>query len=327
MDGSIMIINVNQHALKSLSCFAAVTFFSISQICTYECFINSNAMSVLYFVSIISKPLFFIIIGYMDEVGKLTRNDIIIKVKSIISIMLFWNIFLFIIKPEYIQRGYILQDGILIKIGIIYLMYPVILKGIKHIKVTASIFSGLVVVVALLDLFSPLHHHDDPFFISSYSFIWVWGGYYIFGHMLGEAPGRQFTKKRSVFYAARILVIPCGLSLFFYERYLSMQTQISIAGWFVLEHLHLLAMSLALFILFDNANIKNKWITKIVEFISPAMVGVYIVHYSVFYFITTIYDFNDARLKFTLLILVFLVSVLVSRLLLLNRLTARIISF
>ncbi|AHG22459.1 hypothetical protein Z042_24755 [Chania multitudinisentens RB-25] len=319
--------SVNQHALKSLSCFAAVTFFSTSQICAYECFLNANAMSVFYFLSIISKPLFFIIIGYMDEIEELTKKDILIKIKSIIIIMIFWNIVLSLITTQYIQQGYILQNGILLNMGVIYLIYPIILKGIKHLKITALFFSSLVAIIALLDIFSPLDMKDDPLFISSYSFIWIWGGYYIFGHMLGSEQGRQFTKKIRTLWVAAIMLVPLAISMYFYERYLSTHVQLSVAGWFVLEHLHLLAMSLILFVLFDNINIKNRLVTNIVEFISPAMVGVYIVHYSVFYFITTLYDFNDATLKFTLLVLVFLASVIVSRLLLLNRYTARIISF
>ncbi|WON78620.1 acyltransferase family protein [Serratia sp. UGAL515B_01] len=322
-----MASNVSQNALKSLSCFAAVTFFSTSQICAYECFLNANTMSILYFVSIISKPLFFIIIGYMDEVEKLTKSDIVTKIKSIIMIMIFWNIVLSLLKTHYIQPGYILQNGILLNMGVIYLIYPVILKAIKNLKVTAAFFAGIIAIIALLDIFSPLDTSDDPLFISSYSFIWVWGGYYIIGHLLGESLGRKFTKKISVLLAAKLMVIPIGVSMFFYEQYLSTNTQISVAGWFVLEHLHLLAMSLALFILFDNINIKSGLITRIVEFISPAMVGVYIVHYSVFYIITTLYDFNNTTLKLTLLVLVFIASVLVSRLLLLNRFTARVISF
>lgn len=319
--------NVNQHALKSLSCFAAVTFFSSSQMCAYECFLNANTMSVLYFLSIISKPLFFIIIGYMDEVGKLTKFDILVKIKSIIIIMILWNLVLSLIRTQYIQQGYLLQNGILLNMGVIYLLYPIVLKGIKHIKITVAIFAGIIAVIAVLDIFRTVDSSDDPLFISSYSFIWVWSGYYIFGHMLGEAQGLRIIKKINVLWAARILLIPIGVSMYFYERYLTTHTQLSIAGWFVIEHLHLLAMSLALFILFENMQIKNWLITRTVEFISPAMVGVYIVHYSVFYFITTLYDFHNTALKFTLLILVFLASVLISRLLLLNRFTARIISF
>ncbi|OMQ27016.1 acyltransferase family protein [Serratia oryzae] len=319
--------NVSQHALKSLSCFAAVTFFSTSQMCAYECFLNANAMSILYFLSIISKPLFFIIIGYIDEIENLTKKDIVIKIKSIILIMLFWNIVLSLIKTRYIQQGYLLQNGILLNMGVIYLLYPIILKGIKHLRITALFFASLVAIIALLDIFSPLDTQDDPLFISSYSFIWIWGGYYIFGHMLGSEQGRLFTKKARVLWLAKLMLIPLGISMYFYERYLSTHVQLSVAGWFVLEHLHLLAMSLVLFILFDNINIKSRLITNLVEFISPAMVGVYIVHYSMFYFITSLYHFNDVTLKFTLLVLVFIASVIVCRLLLLNRFSARIISF
>lgn len=84
-----MMTNVNHQALKSLSCFAVLTFFSTSQMCTYECFSNTNAMNVLYFLSIVSKPLFFIIMGYMDEVENLTLSNILFKIKAIIIIMLF----------------------------------------------------------------------------------------------------------------------------------------------------------------------------------------------------------------------------------------------
>lgn len=322
-----MIRYVSQHALKSLSCFAAVTFFSTSQICADECFLHANSMSVLYFLSIISKPLFFIIIGYMDEVEHLTKKDILMKIKNIIMIMIFWNIILSLLKTNYIQAGYLLQNGIILSMGVIYVIYPIILKGIKHLKATALVFAGFVMVIAVLDIFSPLDTSSDPLFISSYSFIWVWGGYYILGHALGSVQGRIFTKRTGVIWLARIAVIPVGVSMYFYERFLSTHIQSSVAGWFVLEHIHLLAMSLALFVLFDDIHIKSRRIAKLVEFISPAMVGVYIVHYSVFYFLSSLYDFNDATLRLTLLVGVFIASVLVSRLLLMNRFTSRIISF
>lgn len=77
-----MIRDVSQHALKSLSCFDAVTFYSASQLCVNECFINANAMSLLYFLSTISKPLFFILIGYFDNIDNLTKKEVGIKIKT-----------------------------------------------------------------------------------------------------------------------------------------------------------------------------------------------------------------------------------------------------
>ncbi|WP_127959325.1 acyltransferase family protein [Serratia microhaemolytica] len=319
--------NVNLQALKSLTCFSAVTFFSTSEICSFECFLDADIMSVLYFLSIIAKPLFFMIIGYLDEVGNLGRKGVIIKIKSIILIMVFWNIISSLIKTQYIQQGYILQNGILLNMGIIYLLYPLIVKGLKNLKITAAVFISMIFIVAILDLVKPINTQDDPLFISNYSFIWIWAGYYILGHVLGEAVGRKFTKKPKVLRAAKLLVLPLAISMYFYELYLSTHIQKSVAGWFILEHFHLVMMSLALFILFDNLTITSKLLTGLVKFISPAMVGVYVVHYSVFHFIVMLYDFNNNILKLLLLVLVFIASVLFCRLLLLNRFTARTISF
>ncbi|MCW2477571.1 acyltransferase family protein [Candidatus Symbiopectobacterium sp. NZEC135] len=322
-----MIRDVSQHALKSLSCFSAVTFYSASQLCVNECFINANAMSILYFLSTIAKPLFFILIGYFDNIDNLTKKEVRIKIKNVVFIIVFWNIILSLITFQYIQQGYILQNGIMLTIGIIYIIYPLIIKAMHNVKMTLAFFASLLAIIFLFDIFSPLDMRDDPLFIHSYSFIWVWGGYYIVGRMLGTAAGRLFTHRPGIIWLARIMVVPVGISMFFYERFLSTHTQNIVTPWLILEHLHLLTMCLALFIVFENITIKNKIITHVVEFIGPAMIGVYIVHYSVFYFISTLYDFNYVNLKFVLLVLVFIASVLLCRLLLLNRFTAKIISF
>lgn len=322
-----MMTNVNHQALKSLSCFAAVTFFSTSQMCTYECFLNTNAMNVLYFLSIVSKPLFFIIMGYMDEVENLTLSNILFKIKAIIIIMLFWYIVPGVIGSDYIQQGYFLQSGTLLGMVGIYLIYPVILKVIRHTHFALVYLLIGMLMVYIYDWLNLLGNAEDPLFIYSYPFIWGWGGYYIIGHLLGEEPGRRFTRRRNVLFIARLMLVPISISMVFYERYVLIHSQFSVTALFALEHIHLLALSLSLFILFDNININNRVVSKLVEFISPAMVGVYIVHYSVFYLLTVMFDFYKVTLPFLLLTLVFIMSVMVSRLLLLNKLTARLISF
>lgn len=322
-----MLQDVSKQALKSLSCFAAVTFYSTSQLCAHECFINANAMSTLYFLSTIAKPLFFTLIGFVDSADRLTRKEVVGKIKSVIVILIFWNAILSFITFEYIQRGYILQNGIMLGMAIIYCIYPIIIKGTRHVKGTLAVFAALFALSAALDRFELLSAEDDPFFLSRYSLIWIWGAYYMLGHLLGSRRGQRFTHRVRVVWLARLLVIPLGFSLYFYEHYLSTYTPNSVTLWFFLEHLHLMALALALFIVFDNFTVKNKLVTRIVEFISPAMVGVYIVHYSVFYFISTLYDFNDVSLKFALLVSVFIASVLLCRLLLTNRFTAWTISF
>ncbi|MFT8211051.1 MAG: hypothetical protein ACMZI0_11515 [Symbiopectobacterium sp.] len=180
-----MLRDVSQHALKSLSCFAAVTFYSTSQLCVNECFINANAMSVLYFLSTIANPLFFMLICCFDNIDNLTRKEVRIKIKNVVFIIVFWNIILLLITFQYIQQGYILQNGIMLTIGIIYIIYPLIIKAMHNVKMTLAFFASLFAIIFLFDIFSPLDMRDDPLFIHSYSFIWIWGGYYILGRMLG----------------------------------------------------------------------------------------------------------------------------------------------
>lgn len=322
-----MLTDVSQQALKSLSCFAAVTFYSTSQLCVDTCFINANAMSILYFLSTIAKPLFFTLIGFIDSAEKRTTNAVFGKIKSIIIIILFWNVMILFITFGYIQRGYLLQNGIMISMIVIYLIYPIIIKGTQHLTWTLTVFTALFALTAILDSAGILTAKDDPLFLSSYPLIWIWAVYYTLGHILGSERGRRFTHKRAIVWAARIIVIPLGISMYFYEQYLTTHPLNSITLWFFLEHLHLVVMALALFIVFDNITITSRWVTRVVQFISPAMVGVYIVHYSVFYFMSTLYDFNYVTLKFALLVSVFIVSVLLCRLLLSNRYTAWTITF
>jgi len=322
-----MFESINQNALKSLSCFAAVTFFSLSHFCTYECFISNDVMSILYFTSTVAKPLFFLLMGYIDEVEKISKKELYSKIRSIIFIIIFWNLILSVINTPYVNMSYILQNGILLGMVIIYISYPLILACIKKWKVAALVSVVLILSLNAFYIFSDFESNNDPIYISSYYSIWVWAGYYIIGHILGEPKGRRFTKKRNIVISAKIFLMPIAVSLYFFDRYLSINIHERFVGWFLLEHLHLLCLSLALFIVFDNINIKNRLITRLVEFISPAMVGIYIVHNSVFFIVNAFYNFNDAIIKITFPVIVFIFSVLLCRLLLLNRFTAKLISF
>lgn len=322
-----MFESINQNALKSLSCFAAVTFFSLSHFCTYECFISNDVMSILYFTSTIAKPLFFLLMGYIDEVEKISKKELYFKIRSIIFIIIFWNLILSLINTPYVNMSYILQNGILLGMVVIYISYPLILFCIKKWKVAVLVSAVLIFSLNAFYIYGDFNSKNDPLYISSYYSIWIWACYYVIGHILGEPKGRRFTKKINIVTPAKLLLIPIATSLYFFDRYLSVNIHASFVGWFLLEHLNLLFLSLALFIVFDNIEIKNRLIISLVEFISPAMVGTYIVHNSVFFIVNSFYNFNDAIFKIIFPIIVFIFSVLLCRLFLLNRLTEKLISF
>ena len=232
-----------------------------------------------------------------------------------------------LVTNQHIQQGYILQNGLLVGMGVIYLAYPFILIGLKRLKLSFYIFMTLVAAVAILDIYLPSHTKDDPLFINSYTYSWVWIGYYIIGHLLGEKPGREITKKEFSFKLSQAMLIPTMIALYFHERHLTLHSPDTFIVAFLLEHSLLLTLSLVVFVIFKHLNITVKFFIRTIEFISPAMVGVYIVHYSVFNLLYTVYDFQNSRLGFLLTIVVFVVSVLLCKILLLHSLTRRIISF
>jgi len=317
--------NASLHALKSLSCFTAVTYYSTSHICDVECFLHDKTLNAFYFLSMIAKPIFFIIIGYIDEEMKITAQYAFFKIKSIFLIVAFWNVLFLFMDASLFKRGYLLQNGILLSIAIIYLCHPLLIKVLQLPFGAALSMLCLAGVSVLLNLSSASREIPNSINSSDYYDVFISVAYYLFGRVLGAAPGQRVTKTGGMLWTARIGMVPTAALLILYERFISNGIARS-WPWYFLEPLIISVLCLMLFIIFDNLMILNKFIVKMVSFVSPTMVGVYIIHYSVFYLFSTAYDINNVTLRFTLLVTVFMASVIVSRLLLLNKYTSKIIS-
>lgn len=319
--------NVSQHALKSVACFLAVTFFSTSQMCVGDCLFGTTVMGGLYYLSVISKPLFFMMIGYMDTMKGLTRAGARVKFGYILLIVAFWGGVSLFFDSKYIHMGYALQNGMLLSLMAVYVAYPAILKGRQRGWVTLCVLGALVLGVGVLDSLHGLDVRDDPLLVSSHAFFWVWAGYYMVGCFLASDAGRLLTKRTGIARLGRLMMIPAGVSLYFYEHTLSNRVPSNIALWFVLEHLHLLAVCFLLFVLFDNITINIPWVRQVVTFVSPTMIGVYLSHYSIFYIMIELTPLAHGAVNLFLLVGVFMVSVLFCHVLLMNKVTARIVSF
>ncbi len=318
--------NSSQHALKSLSRFTAVTFYSTSHICGYECFLHDRVVDFFYFLSPIAKPLFFIIIGYMDEERGMTKKYVLLKIKSVVLIVVFWNILFFFMDSTLFKRGYLLQNEILLSIAIIYLFQPVIGRLLQAFSVTLVAACGLIVFAALLQRSASVQPYFYPLPLSGYFDVMLLVSFYLVGRMLGSAKGQRLTKMNTVALVARVGLVPAALLLLMLERYTTSFMGGDSASWLVAEKMIITLLCLSLFIIFDNLTIQRRFIINTVAFISPTMVGVYIVHYSVFYLISSAYDLNNVTLGFTLMFAVFMASVILSRLLLLNKYTSQLIS-
>lgn len=319
--------NVGLHALKTLSCFSAVTFYSASKTCTEQCFLSGDVMSVLYFLSIIATPLFFMIIGYIDSSDEIDQADIFRKLKSIITIIIFWNMLFYFINEDGFKRGYFLQSWLLFSIAIIYLINPIISKVLKSNRMAIITLSCLVIFSISIDLISAFSEKPYLIDLPQYYRLWTWVFYYMTGRFLYSNMCQKITKLPGIRLAAKVLVIPTAISMYYYESFMSIYVYKTVNAGYFLDNLHVLILSLCLFIIFDNFDTKLEWIKKALAYISPSMIGVYILHDGVFYFISSAYNLSDITLRFTLLLSVFAASVLLSRILLLNKYTSRFISF
>lgn len=319
--------NVGLHALKTLSCFSTVTFYSASKTCTEQCFLSGEVMSVLYFLSIIATPLFFMIIGYIDSSYEIDQTDIFRKLKSIITIIIFWNVLFYFINEDGFKRGYFLQSWLLFSIAIIYLINPIISKVLKNNRIAIITLSCLIMFSISIDLISAFS--EKPYLIDfpQYFRLWTWVFYYMAGRFLYSKMCQKITRLPRIRLAAKVLVIPTAISMYYYESFMSIYVYKTVNAGYFLDNLHVLILSLCLFIIFDNFDTKFEWIKKTLAYISPSMIGVYILHDGVFYFISSAYNLSDVTLRFTLLLSVFAASVLLSRILLLNKYTSRFISF
>lgn len=319
--------NTGLQALKTLSCFAAVTFYSASNTCSEQCFIEGNVLSVLYFLSIIATPLFFMINGYIDSSSNLNNQGVVNKIKSILVIVLFWNLLFYFISEEGFKQGYFLQSWLLFSIAAIYLINPFIASILRDNRKTLWVIGILILFSVSIDLISTLSKKAYLVDFPQYFRLWTWVLYYMIGRLLGSEQCREITRRKGIRILARACVIPIAVSMYFYESTLSIEVYKTINAGYFLDNLHVLLLSLSIFIVFDNFNTENRLVKSVLGYISPAMIGVYILHDGVFYFISSAYDFNELSKRLLLLLLVFFASVLLSRALLLNKYTSRFVSF
>lgn len=319
--------NVGLHALKTLSCFSAVTFYSASKTCTEQCFLSGEVMGVLYFLSIIATPLFFMVIGYIDSNDKIDQKDIFRKLKSIITIIIFWNVLFYFINEDGFKRGYFLQSWLLFSIAIIYLINPIISKILKSNRTAIITLSCLVIFSVTIDLISAFSERPYLIDFPQYFRLWTWIFYYMTGRFLCSRICQKVTKLPKVRLAAKLLLLPTSISMYYYESFMSIYVYKTVNASYFLDNFHVLVLSLCLFVIFDNFDTQYEWIKKTLAYISPSMIGVYILHDGIFYFIASAYNLSDVTLRFTLLLSVFAASVLLSRARLLNKYTSRFISF
>lgn len=319
--------SVGLSILKTICCFSAVTFYTTSRLCTDSCFINHYTLSFLYYLSIIATPLFFMINGYVDTTDKLSKRVAFDRVLAVLSIFVFWNLISYFAFQKIIQQSYFLQSWLLLSLALIYLLNPFFSYLLSYSKRAIIVLVGFIIVTFLFDLLSFFRKKTLIENIPDYFRVWTWFFYYLLGRFLALREWKSYFRQHSVRRFAMLAILPTFILLVSYEKIITAFIFQKVNAGYFLDSIFVLASCLWLFIIFDSMHLKSKPAQKFFLFVAPAMIGVYILHDGVFFYISKLFPVEYANYPFLNLISVFFISVMLSRLLLLNRWSAKLVSF
>lgn len=317
--------SIGLSVLKTISCFSAVTFYSTSQLCNELCFVSGTTLSILYFLSIIATPLFFLVNGYADT-DYMTNKIDWRKVIAVLFIFFFWNIVGFFTLNKVAQNSYFLQSWLLISLASIYLLNPIFTHILNNEKIAIYAILLFVLVMLGLDILSFFRKRTLLSDIPNYFRVWTWFFYYFLGRFLALRKWRLFTKKTRLKRIARIGIIPVFILMYFYEKLIAKYIFKHFNAGYFLDSIIVILATVFLFIIFDNFKPKSKWVYKIFNYTAPAMIGVYILHDAVFFYVNKIYPADNVFIAAAYLIAVFSISVIISRLIMINKWTAKLVS-
>ncbi|SES83329.1 acyltransferase family protein [Thorsellia anophelis] len=317
--------SVGLTVLKTISCFAAVTFYSTNQLCDEKCFLSTTTLGILYFLSIIATPLFFLVNGYADT-ERAKKGIDWQRVIAVVVIFTFWNIVGLFTFDHVAQNSYFLQSWLLISLASIYLLNPIFTKTLKNENLSLYALFAFVAVMLILDIVSLFRQKTFLGDIPDSFRVWTWYFYYFLGRFLALRKWRLLTKRKAIKRFAILSFLPIFILLYVYEKLIIKFIYKSFNAGYFLDSVFVIAATLCVFVIFDNINIQTKIIKKAFHYIAPTMIGVYILHDAVFYYINKIYPAHNVGLALLYLFTVFILSVLIVRFIMLNRWTAKLIS-
>lgn len=317
--------SVGLTVLKTISCFTAVTFYSTSQLCNETCFLNYTLLGILYFLSVVATPLFFLVNGYADTERAKEQIDWR-RIFAVFVIFAFWNGIGLLTFDHVAQNSYFLQSWLLLSLASIYLLNPIFTRILSNEKWSIYALTAFVVVMLVIDIIGIIRQKALFANLPDSFRVWTWYFYYFLGRFLALRKWRILTKRLAIKRIARIGVIPAFALLYFYEKLITVYIYKSFKAGYFLDSIFVLAATLCLFIIFDNIKIRIKMIKRFFHYVAPTMIGVYILHDAVFFYVNKLYPAQNVGIATLYLFVVFIISVLIVRLIKLNRWTAKLIS-
>ncbi|RYL95188.1 hypothetical protein EWI07_03990 [Sporolactobacillus sp. THM7-4] len=310
--------NVGIDALKVLSCFGVVVLHVAGlNATTSNHFIFEN---IYYYAATFSIPIFFMVNGYLLLNKKeLNYKYIFKKLIGILKIVIAWNTLMFVamllvkhnlINPfkeslgSLIQKGYFFQFWFFGSLIIIYLCLPLIFRVFKTTRYAILLLIGCFLVCITIDIISLVYEYPMQSYVIQTFRLWTWFMYYFLGGILGKKSIIYYiTNKISIVFLSAILILLSVLTIL-YEIYVAhIIYQYPWAEYFY-DNIIVILLVMSLFIFVTRINY-DRISTLVIEFISPHIMGIYIIHATFIKGFNHYYPFNSVIMNIILIVLVF----------------------
>lgn len=279
----------------------------------------------LYYICGFAVPAFFMSTGYvLLNRSTVSKKYSCNKVKKILQVVLLWSLlisitYLFVhamrnqlnfqsllVLPEtfiggLVQRGNLWQFWYLGALIIIYIVYPILMRYRERLSMIwiISVIIGVLIQTASYFIGTPLQSH----IIQTFR-VWTWIQYFVLGGLIGCRQNNKekvsIRKRAAICVLLTILIVAYqnvmgkfflhnSYAEFFYDSILTIMWLISIFN----------------FILIIELNYKVK---RIIQYIVPLTMGIYIIHPLVIRVIQHFVVVDTLSMSFLLFFIVFMVS-------------------
>ena len=312
--------------IKTLGCMTAVTFFTLYNTWDHYGYDYHWILGFLTFISTIATPLFFVVAGCIDAQVRHDAQWQIVKIKSVVIVFLFWMTIYYLWEPY--QRGYLIQPWFVFSFIVIYVFHPVTDWLSQRLWIFGIVVFALLLFSYSYDLLSVLCPHIHAFSLSPQYRIWTWLLFYLTGQLFCNPTVSRWLSRQKVVKTAMFALPLIYLFTWFYERHFFFTLFKADQNAFILTGSQIYILVVTLIIAANGIRFRQHRELKetILATISKAMTGVYILHYSVFHLLTQLIPVTSLNIKLSLIVITFIVSVLVSLLIMKNSITKKIIT-
>jgi len=307
--------NIGIDILKIISCLGVVVLHFIGRD-------SSELNRVLYYAVGFAIPSFFVVHGYFILNRKNNTIEYFCKrILKMIYIAFLWTCIYDVVRlvtghsmynPIYEtatamfwQKGTFYQFWFFGSLIILYMLTPVLSKQVQKKNIIFLI--ALIILCAVIDLISTRYALSYGRSVQEYVRqplrLWTWVLYYYMGGLL-----RNLKIDISVIRKTKMGTVPIIILLVCYEYFIGHRLcGIDLVEYFY-DNLLMIGGVCAIFVVLSSVHITNTKLIKVVNFISPLIMGVYILHIFFYRMIQPFYGFEIPVLNVCLCICIFITS-------------------